>query len=132
MEQTQKSKTLYLDAHIILWLYDGLVEKLSESTKSAIENSTLYLSPITFLEVQFLHEIGRFHPTAQQAYHALEKDIDLQMSRLPFDRIVAEALTIHWTRDPFDRLLVAEVIESKARLITKDTEIRKHCSLAIW
>jgi PIN domain nuclease of toxin-antitoxin system len=45
---------------------------------------------------------------------------------------VDAALPIHWTRDPFDRLIAAHAIASNARLDTKDRLIRQHCPNALW
>lgn len=39
---------------------------------------------------------------------------------------------ITWTRDPFDRLIVAESIVHDIPLITKDRHIRSHYPNAIW
>jgi PIN domain nuclease of toxin-antitoxin system len=37
-----------------------------------------------------------------------------------------------WTRDPFDRLIVANALANDAPLITKDEEIRRNYSRSIW
>jgi PIN domain nuclease of toxin-antitoxin system len=38
----------------------------------------------------------------------------------------------HWTRDPFDRLLVGHALARGAPLLTKDRLIRRHFRQAIW
>jgi PIN domain nuclease of toxin-antitoxin system len=51
---------------------------------------------------------------------------------LPFDQVVRKASEFSWTRDPFDRLIVAQSVCRNSRLLTKDRGIRKHAPLAFW
>lgn len=73
---------------------------------------------------------ARRHP--QKVTAALEQDLGLRICRLPFGSVVQNALGQKWTRDPFDRLIVANAKASGARLITKEERIRRHYSFAIW
>ncbi|WP_230458629.1 PIN domain-containing protein [Microcystis aeruginosa] len=50
---------IYLDTHIVVWLYAGLTAKLSDCAKHLINENELYISPIVRLELQYLYEIGR-------------------------------------------------------------------------
>jgi PIN domain nuclease of toxin-antitoxin system len=44
-----------------------------------------------------------------------------------------EALRCGWTRDPFDRLIVAQAkANDGAGLVMADTVIRKHYAGAVW
>lgn len=56
--------------------------------------------------------------------------VDLSVSR--FSDVIAKALTIGWTRDPFDRLIVANAMADGARLITADETIRANFKDAVW
>ena len=49
-----------------------------------------------------------------------------------FHAIIGAARELNWTRDPFDRLIVAEAMLAEAGLVTKDRLIRKHFAAAIW
>ena len=50
----------------------------------------------------------------------------------PFGLIVEHARALHWTRDPFDRVIVAQALAVDAHLVTADTNIRDHVALAVW
>ena len=51
----------------------------------------------------------------------------------PSHAVVADsALGIDWTRDTFDRLIVAEAQHADAALVTKDIRIRDNYERAIW
>jgi PIN domain nuclease of toxin-antitoxin system len=62
----------------------------------------------------------------------LERRIALRESDLPFQKVVSIATALTWTRDPFDRLIVAQAQAQRAPLVTADNVIRKHFKGAVW
>jgi PIN domain nuclease of toxin-antitoxin system len=70
--------------------------------------------------------------TASKALSMLATDIGLRVCDLPFRTIVDHALEETWTRDPFDRLIVANAKAAGAPLVTKDERILGHYSRALW
>lgn len=132
MERTQKPPVVFLDTHVVAWLYDGLVEELSPKAYEVIEAGNLFLPAMAFLELGYLHEIGRFLATPEQVFKALEKDIALKRTEYPFFEIVRVGIHLKWTRDPFDRLIMAETSLAKGFLVSKDQTIRKHFLQAVW
>ncbi len=122
----------YLDTHVVCWLYAGLTERIPSRVQETLEQGDLRISPMVALEVQHLHEIGRLAAGAEDVVGALQRDLGLRVCELPFPAVVTRALAHTWTRDPFDRLIVAQAdLESRA-LLTKDSTIRKHYPLALW
>ena len=122
-----------LDTHVVAWLYDGLVAKLSLAARQAIEQSPLLFSPMVELELQYLYEIGRLALPADTLLNTLQEDIGLQPADAPLPSIIAMAKTVTWTRDVFDRVIVATtMVIREARLITKDATIRHHSPVALW
>jgi PIN domain nuclease of toxin-antitoxin system len=122
----------YVDTHVLVWLYYGELHRLSAAARDAVERNELVASPISLLEAELLHEIGRTRHTASAIVALLESEIGLRVCGLPFRDIVTHALKERWTRDPFDRLIVANAKAAGAPLVTKDERIRKHYSRAIW
>jgi PIN domain nuclease of toxin-antitoxin system len=128
-----RQRVSYLDTHVVAWLYEGLIEKLSATATRAIEQSTLLVSPMVELELQYLHEIGRLTVPSDTIFNALQEEIGLKRTDVPLDAIIAIAKILTWTRDVFDRLIVATaMVTREARLITKDTTIRQHSKVALW
>ena len=123
---------IYLDTHVVIWLYEGTVEKLSATARNSIESNDVRISAAVVLELQYLHEIGRLKPIAAEVVNALATDIDLRVCDRPFYKIVNEALAENWGRDPFDRLIVANAKEQRAMLVTKDERIRQNYLLSVW
>jgi len=123
---------IYLDTHIVIWLYAGLTQKLSENAKRSIENFDILISQMVRLELQYLFEIGRVKVTPSKIIKELSRSINLKISDSPLSEIIEEALTIDWTRDVFDRLLTAEAKMQKSDFITADENIRANYNQAIW
>ncbi|HEX3745243.1 MAG TPA: PIN domain-containing protein [Bryobacteraceae bacterium] len=124
--------TVYVDTHVLVWIGKGELEHLSPSAHHALANDDLLVSPAAVLELEFLHEIGRLKISAEKLLAALQANIDLRVCDLPFRDVVAQAVKESWTRDPFDRLIVANAKAADAPLVSKDENIRKHYRRAIW
>ncbi len=123
---------IYLDTHVVLWLYEGLIDRLSKKACTAIEENDLLISPIVRLELQYLFEIKRCKRAAHLILSELQSQIGLTVCDLPFDDVIRKATEVKWTRDPFDRLIVANAFCTGLQLITKDAGIRRHTKLAVW
>ena len=57
---------IYLDTHVVVWLYAGLTEKLSQKAITLIEDNDICISPIVKLELSYLQEIERIKPSAHE------------------------------------------------------------------
>ncbi len=122
----------FLDTNVVIWLYQAELDKFSERTKHVLEDSDLLISPMVKLELQHLYEIGRSKKTAENVCKVLYKEIGLQLHNVPLTILIEKALEEHWTRDPFDRLIVSHARLESAPLITKDKIILEHYSKAVW
>jgi PIN domain nuclease of toxin-antitoxin system len=80
----------------------------------------LYVSPASLLEVQLLMEVGRLRLRGAATPAALAHDPRWLLDSPPSAEWFEEALGIGWTRDPFDRLLVAHARSRGWRLATAD------------
>jgi PIN domain nuclease of toxin-antitoxin system len=123
----------YLDTQVAAWLYGGRTRRLSAEAKRQVENSNVLLSPMAFLEIQYLYDRKRINiePVPLLAY--LTATIGATLCNFPFPAIALAALTIGWTSDPFDRLIVAHAIANhEAPLITADQNILENYRNAVW
>lgn len=120
----------YLDTHIVIWLRDGELSKISRTVAGIIETHDLVISPFVKLELQYLAEIGRLAENPETTVAYLRDAIGLQVCRLPAEKIVDEAMKITWTGDPFDRLITANAAAAEAVLLSKDSAILANYSRA--
>ena len=79
------------------------------------------ISPASLLELQFLAEVGRVR--LKVSVQALAADPRWLLDSPPAADWFERALDLPWTRDPWDRLLVAHALQRKWRLATADSLI---------
>ena len=123
---------IYLDTHVVIWLYDDTDKKFSNLVKDEMRNNDLFISQMVRLEMQYLYEIGRIKTSSEIILNSLGKSIGLTIAQTDSGLIFDSAIKIDWTRDVFDRLIVAQAMADKAGLITKDSHILKYYDKSIW
>jgi len=123
---------IYLDTHVVVWLYAGKIKKLSEQAKELINDHEVIISPVVRLELQYLFEIQRVTDEANKIVFDLSDRIGLKMCDKSLNTIVISALDLSWTRDPFDRIIVANAAVNHNILLTKDQNILENYEKAMW
>lgn len=123
---------IYLDTHAVVWLYTGSTDKFGALGKNLINSHELFISPIVRLEIQYLYEIERITDDPHSILTDLSKRIGLKICDKEFDTIISQAIPYTWTRDPFDRLIVANAALNNNILVTKDRVILTHYTHARW
>lgn len=132
MGRAEQSPLVHLDTHVVIWLYEGRFEELSKTARALVEGGRCVISPVVRLELQYLFEIGRNERDADFVIAALRQLMVLDISGASLDDVVNRGLNIRWTRDVFDRLIVAQAMHEDAPLVTRDRRIREHFSEAVW
>lgn len=123
---------IYLDTHVVVWLYAGYTNKFSELAKELINEHEIYISPIVRLEMRYLYEISRVSEDSSAIVTDLSSRIGLKVCDKNFETIVNQALNLSWTRDPFDRIIAANASLNDNILITKDQTMLAHYPHARW
>ena len=114
--------SVLLDTHTFIWYYQGSPQ-LSDAARKVIKNSNgeFFTSIASFWEIAIKVGLGRlsldapletlFQDTLVQEYRILPINFShlLEYGQLPFHH-----------RDPFDRLIISQVIVEKWDLISKD------------
>jgi PIN domain nuclease of toxin-antitoxin system len=117
----------YLDTHAVAALDRKETDVFSRRAQTAIEREDdLRISPLVLLELEYLHEIKRIKGPAVAIVNDLQAEIGLRVCDTPFALVVHKALEERWTRDPFDRMIVAHARLHSAPLITLDRRILSH------
>lgn len=123
---------LFLDTHAAVFLWEGRVEAFGAAAVDAMEWSALFVSPMVRIEMQFLWEVGKLRVQAGEILGALAAERGLIEAGDPIQAVVGRAMALNWTRDLFDRMIVATALLHRAPLVTRDGRIREHYELAIW
>ena len=123
----------YLDTQALVWLSQGSLDDISPNVTRLIQNADLFYSPMVLFELELLYEVKRIKQSARDIQRKVEYELSVRLCDLPFSLIAAAALDEKWTRDPFDRLIVANAkANGFAWLISADEEIRKHYPRTVW
>ena len=123
----------YLDTQVVIWLMQGEETKISRDAKAVFESADLLISPIVTVELEILYELRRTKQPWRDVQMSLGSEIGLRVCDLSFTSVSYAALGEGWTRDPFDRIIVAHAkANGSALLISADEEIRKHYRRAVW
>ena len=126
---------IHLDTHVTAWMYLRLDGKLSAAARREIRHADdIRISPMVMIELEDLISIGRIRaPSPEAVLGYLNEALNgVTVSQAPFVEVADHARTIGWTRDPFDRLIVANAITDHARLVTADARINDNFRQAIW
>lgn len=123
----------YLDTKVVVWLAQGNLGRITRKAHRALEHSELLVSPMMLVELEYLYEIRRITLPARDVLRKIEFEIGVRMCVLPFQEVAAVAAEEKWTRDPFDRMIVAQAKSNGlAPLISADEEIREHYPRTVW
>jgi len=123
----------YLDTHVLFWLCENRLHRISEPALDALNQHDLLISPIVNLELTYLHEIGRSRRVAQDIVRQLREQVGLRVCDHSFVDVAETATFESWTRDPFDRMIVAHAkANGYALLVTADEKIRANYPRAVW
>jgi PIN domain nuclease of toxin-antitoxin system len=119
--------TLLLDTHFLIWLVLGS-KRLREFPW--LERYRPWgVSLVSFLEIEFLAEIGRLSVRNPDFTDTVMDDTRFMVDDVPIAALVRHALRLSWTRDPFDRLLVAHSSSRRVDFCTVDRVVRSHHKL---
>ena len=123
---------IYLDTHVLIWLYLGDLDLFSEKAKKTLEKEDLLISPIVSLELQYLLEIKRILVGPEKIIKTLSGELGIKECEQNFKKIISKSIRINWTRDPFDRIIVSQASIKNTKLLTKDKSIISNYKNAFW
>jgi PIN domain nuclease of toxin-antitoxin system len=123
---------IHLDTHAAIWLAEANERRISRLARRLVDRQPLAISPAVVLELEVLAEIGRLRNPPSAILARLYEQAEVALSAASFPDVVAAATIFAWTRDVFDRLIVANAIADEARLLTADQHILDHFRDAIW
>lgn len=108
---------ILLDTNALVWLASG-----HSRAAPLAKLRALHISPASLLELQFLAESGRVRLTAA-GVAAIADDGRWTVDEPPAAEWFQGAWALGWTRDPFDRLIVAHATLRRWKLATADGPI---------
>jgi PIN domain nuclease of toxin-antitoxin system len=123
-----------LDTHTVLWYLQGN-SNLSSKARNIIEQkqNILYFSIASLWEIAIKQGLGKLQ--LQRPFRDLEPALlQLNIQTLPIafaDTETYLSLPLHH-RDPFDRMIVAQAINSSLVLVSRDTLLDAYSIQRLW
>lgn len=109
---------ILLDTNAVIWMLQG-----HRRARPLTRLPRLYLSPASLLELQMLIEAGRGRPLAGNSVADIAQDPRWLQDEPPSGDWFHASLDLAWTRDPFDRLIVAHARVRGWKLATGDARL---------
>jgi PIN domain nuclease of toxin-antitoxin system len=123
----------YLDTHAFVRLALGRSRLIGREASRLIQQAELLISPMVLVELEYLHEIGRLKVRSRDLHTKAEHELGLKLCKLPFAAVANAAINETWTRDVFDRIIVANArVNGLAPLISADEMIAENYPRTVW
>jgi PIN domain nuclease of toxin-antitoxin system len=114
---------LLLDTHVFLWAVDNN-PNLSPASREAIVDghNIVYVSAATAWEISIKRTIGKLKIPESDYLEELRLHRFMPLSITTEHALAVENLPPHH-KDPFDRMLIAQALEEKLVLVTRDPRL---------
>ena len=112
---------ILLDTNALIWLLTG--SPRAHPLQASREG--LRVSPVALLELRFLREVGRLSVLPGHQLEEIADDSRWKVDSPAAMQLFGAAFDVDWTRDPFDRLLVAHARYRGWRLATGDRSLKE-------
>jgi len=124
----------YLDTQVAVRLAHGDLTLISQAALDVIARTDLLISPMVLLELEYLFELKKeARLSVDDVQRKLEFELDVRVCEFNFRSIVKVAAGEKWTRDPFDRLIVAHArANGLSTLLSADRLILQHYPRSVW
>lgn len=127
--------TYLLDTHVFLWAI-GEPRRLSKRASALIldAKNELSVSAVSIWEITLKVQAGKLHLPASREYfdqHLTQLGVRSVLAISPMHVYgVLDLAPVH--KDPFDRLLAAQCLSEKVRLVTADKVFRDYGVDIVW
>lgn len=123
----------YLDTHALVRLALGRSRLIGRDASRLIERADLLISSMVLVELEYLNEIGRLKLRSRDICAKVERELGVKLCELPFAAVANAAIDETWTRDVFDRIIVAQArANGLAPLISADEKVAEHYPRTVW
>jgi len=125
---------LLLDTHTLIWFLNG-DPFLTDKARSAIEssNNIKFVSMASVWEISIKFSLGKIQiPKGIKHLIALIEDNGFEFLPITLEHLVEVSSLDYFHRDPFDRLLIAQVKIENFTIVTKDENIRLYKIKTLW
>ena len=120
---------LLIDTHIVLAVVNDTVDQLPASQRALLadESAEFYCSVASLWEIAIKFRLGKLPlAVSLEALDATCRSYNFVILPIESRHVIAEVVPEPATRDPFDRLLLAQASAEGMRLVTLDRSLAGH------
>lgn len=118
---------ILLDTHLLLWAL-AAPERLPAGARRTIDRATVYVSAASIWEISVKIALGKPRVDPRDVLEAIGPSGFLELP-VSGEHAARVATLPPITRDPFDRLLVAQAVTEPLRLLTNDVALADYGEL---
>jgi PIN domain nuclease of toxin-antitoxin system len=120
---------LLLDTHIVIWAIDGSLPARCPDVDDIVTDGSndCYVSAASLWEIKLKHDVGRLEIDMKP--HDIPDFLEshgVYLLGITADHAIADIDPLPPTKDPFDRLLLAQAQLEGMRLVTVDRALADH------
>jgi len=117
---------LLLDTHVFLWAVDNNPNLSAAARKAIVDgHNIVYVSAATAWEISFKRTLSKLRIPESDYLEELGLHRFMPLRITTEHALAVENLPPHH-KDPFDRILIAQVQEEKLSLVTRDLRIKAY------
>lgn len=121
------------DVNIAILRHAGDASGWTQRAAAQIERVEFLVPAVVLLDLETLYEKSAINVPVAQVLSDLNQQIGGSVCQFPVAVVMSSALQVKWTREPGDRIIVADAIaNNEAPLITSDRRIRENYLNSIW
>jgi PIN domain nuclease of toxin-antitoxin system len=120
---------LLFDTHVLLAVIDERTSSLNAGLRRLLEapDHEFYVSVVSLWEIAIKHRLGKLElSVALGRLPDLAEALGATLMTITAPHVLADVLPEPTTRDPFDRLLLAQCVTDDLRLMTLDRALVGH------
>ena len=123
---------VFLDTHALVAVWERRIELFGKASRDLLESGVRLYSGVVPLELAILREVGKLAVAPNEILGDLARHWGITASPDALFDVAERSADFAWTRDPFDRLIVATAAIHDAPLVTRDEIISANYEKAVW
>ncbi len=123
---------VFLDTHALVAIWEHRGDVFGTASRQLLATGIRLYPGIAALELALLQEVGKLAVAPAEILGDLARNWGIVASPDVMADVAERSVEMAWTRDPFDRLIVATAAIHDAPLVTRDERIKAHYAKAVW
>ena len=122
---------ILIDTQIFIWSVMDSERLTGDARRIMLGAETIFVSAASIWEIAIKSKIGKLEGNPTEFVSAISKSGFNDLPILASHAAEVYKLPLHH-RDPFDRMLIAQAVSEKIRILTSDRKLSQYSELVIY